>query len=205
MLKPPVSDAEELEHKSIEEIEKEAIEEAKEFVRTFGKEKDGKSSGPENRPLTAKAAKTEKKDEAKEEESRSGSVLEQLSNMTIPQKVQAAIKGDREVRSILVREANKLVCCAVIKSPRITEAEVEFYSNLRNVQTDVLRLIAQHREWTKNYKIISNLVRNPRTPLTFTMRLLPRLHKRDIRNLVRDRGVPEALRTMARKITRTQK
>ena len=202
LLKDLVSPAEELEEKSIKEIEAEAIAEAAEFVQVFGKEKE--AAKPKKIEVKPKAAATKVEPPPGEEQRgrEKVSVLEQLTNMSVPQKVQAAIKGDREVRGILVRDANKMVCSAVIKSPRITDAEVEFYSNLRNVQTDVLRLICMNREWMRNYKIVSNLIHNPRTPLTYTMKLLPRLHKKDLRNLVRDKGIPEALRTMARRMNR---
>ena len=187
LLKDLVSPAEELEHKSLEVVETEAIESAKKFVATFGKEGETTS---------------QKKDEKECLEKKSDSMVKQIAEMSIPQKIQASIKGDREVRNLLVRDANKLVCCAVIKSPRVTEAEIEFYSNLRNVQTDVLRLIAMNRDWLKSYKIVSNLIKNPRTPLAFTMKLLPRLNSKDLKLLVRDKNIPEALRTMARRISR---
>ncbi|CAM2008493.1 hypothetical protein [Acanthopleuribacter pedis] len=218
LLKELVSTDEELAGKSAKEIEEEAIAEAKRFVEVFGKEKESvKSKVKKN---AAEAKEKESKDQGnKEEAPRSESlkdiagdaakqkrpVLELIQEMSIPQKIQAAIKGDREYRGALIRDSNKLVCCAVIKSPRVTESEVEFYSNLRNVQTDVLRLIAQNREWIKNYKIVLNLVKNPRTPLAFSMKLMPRLNKADMRFLVRDKNVPEALRTLARRSIRTGK
>jgi uncharacterized UPF0160 family protein len=93
----------------------------------------------------------------------------------------------------------------VIKSPRITESEVEFYAALRNVQTDVLRLIASNREWLKSYKVIHTLIKNPRTPLAYTTKMLPRLNKKDLRSLERDRNVPEALRKMAKRMTKGMK
>ncbi len=230
LLKSTIEAAEVLETKSLKEIEDEAIADAREFVRVFGKEsgpsrlssaKPAQAASPEpaesdedvddsdmpdDVPLDEELeqsleAPTSSKAGAKEGAKEKLSVLEQIASMSVPQKVQAAIKGDREVRSILIRDANKLVCSAVIKSPRITDAEVEFYANLRNVQTDVLRLIAQNREWTKSYKVIHNLVRNPRTPITFSTKFMSRLNKKDLRALIRDRGVPEVLRTMARRMS----
>ena len=191
LLREIISPAEELENKPIEEIIQEAIVETQDYVRVFGKEKDATPIAP-------------KKETYKEEAKGRVSVISQLESMSVPQKVQAAIKGDREVRSILIREANKMVCCAVIRSPRITDAEVEFYSNLRNVQTDVLRLIASNREWVKSYRVVHNLLKNPRTPISHAIRFLPRLNKRDLQNLTRDRGVSEAIRTMAKRMTRSE-
>lgn len=192
LLKDIISPEEDLEGIPLEQVQREAIAEAKEFVETFGKE------------AVRQVQQKQLEEESPEEDTRKKSVLQVVQNMSVPQKVQGAVKGDRELRNILVRDANKLVSSAVIRSPKITEAEVEFYANLRNVHTEVLRLIATNREWLKNYKVVLNLVKNPRTPLTYTMRLLNRINKKDMRLLVRDRNVPEALRTMARKITAEQ-
>ncbi len=188
LLRDLVSPAEELESLSIEEVQKQAIAEAKEFVEVFGQEK-----------LTAKDFVAEVK---KDEDDPGTNVLKQIARMSVPQKVQAAIKGNREIRSVLVRDANKLVCSAVVRSPRITEAEIEFYSNLRNVQGEVLRIICMNREWTKNYKILLNLTRNPRAPLAFTTRFVPQLNKRDLKFLVMDKGVPDVLRKLAKRFVR---
>lgn len=226
LLKSTIEAAEVLETKSLKEIEDEAIADAREFVRVFGKEAGParmssmtptQVASPESAETDEDIDDSDMPDEIPSEDelehsfetsatAKTGtkeklSVLEQIAAMSVPQKVQAAIKGDREVRSILIRDSNKLVCSAVIKSPRITDAEVEFYANLRNVQTDVLRLIAQNREWTKSYKVIHNLVRNPRTPITFSTKFMSRLNKKDLRALIRDRGVPEVLRTMARRMS----
>lgn len=187
LLKDIISPEEELVDKPIEEVQAEAIQDAKKYVETFGKE---------TKPMTSSEGDDEEEEPVEE---RRRSILEQVQHMSVPQKVQGAIKGDREMRSILVRDANKLVSSAVIRSPRITESEIEFYANLRNVHTDVLRLIASNREWLKSYKVVLNLVKNPRTPLTFTTRLLNRINKKDLRLLIKDRNVPEALRTIARR------
>ncbi|PIE02531.1 MAG: hypothetical protein CSA81_06880 [Acidobacteria bacterium] len=186
LLKDLVSPAEELENRSIKEIEQEAIEEAKDWVKTFGTDK------------VTKKELTPDPDEAE-------SVLQQVSKMTVPQKVQAAIKGKREMRSTLVRDTNKLVCSAVIRSPRMTEAEAESYAALRNVQTDVLRLISMNREWMKSYKIVMILVKNPRTPIGVSTRLIRRVSRKDLRLLKMNRGIPEVLRVTARRMLKSGK
>ena len=39
-------------------------------------------------------------------------------NLTVKDRVKLALKGDREARGILVRDANKVVATAVIHNPR---------------------------------------------------------------------------------------
>jgi hypothetical protein len=127
------------------------------------------------------------------------SVLQQLSAMTVPQRVKAAMKGSREMRSVLIRDPNKLVALAVLSSPKMTEMEIESIARMGSVSEDVLRTIAQARAWTKSYTVVLALVKNAKTPLAFSMHLLNRLTEKDLKQLSTNRNVPETLRIAARR------
>jgi hypothetical protein len=58
-------------------------------------------------------------------------------------------------------------------------------------------LIGNRREWVKSYVVVRNLVRNPKTPVALSLRLLPRLLVSDIRILARDKSIPEIVRRTA--------
>jgi len=122
-----------------------------------------------------------------------------VSDMTVPEKVQAAMKGTREMRSLLIRDPNKMVAAAVLSCPKVTEQEVEGFARMANVSEDVLRTIGQTRGWIKNYTIMLGLAKNPKTPLAMSLTLIHRLNDRDLRGLSIDRNVPEPLRVAARK------
>jgi hypothetical protein len=125
-------------------------------------------------------------------------LAERLLTMSVADKVQLALKGNREARSVLIREASKLIQEAVIKSPKITEKEIESFSTMRSLSQDVLRQIAQNREYTRNYLIAHNLVKNPRTPQPNAIQLMANLQSRDLKFLMKDKGVGEAIRRQAR-------
>ena len=127
------------------------------------------------------------------------SVWAQISTMTVSEKVKLAFKGNKTVRSILVRERSKLVCTAVMRNPRMTENEVEQIAGMRNVDEEVLRLIGIRRDWTAKYNIILALARNPKVPLGVVLPLINRLNLRDLKSLKDDKGVSEAVRVNARK------
>ena len=127
------------------------------------------------------------------------SVSQRVSKMTTPQKLKAATKGTKEMRAILVRDPNKLICAAVMSSPKLTSQEVEAISRMGSVSEDVLRMIGSNRSWMKNYKIASGLTRNPKTPLALSLHLLHRINDKDLVTLAVDRNVPEQLRIAARK------
>ncbi|MEZ5290345.1 MAG: hypothetical protein R2745_04630 [Vicinamibacterales bacterium] len=127
------------------------------------------------------------------------SLTQQVQQMTIVERVRAAMKGSREVRAMLVRDPNKMVSSAVLASPKLTMAEVEAIAKMANVAEDVLRAIGQNRGWVKNYAVAASLARNPKTPVAMSLNLLQRLIERDVRALSVDRNVPEPLRVAARK------
>jgi hypothetical protein len=131
------------------------------------------------------------------------SVVQKIYTMNTAEKLITALKGSREERAILIRDPNRLVSSAVLGSPRITDAEIESISAMKNVSDEVLRKIGNHREYTKRYSVVSNLVRNPRTPVGIALTLVSRLNPRDLKGVSVDRNVPEAIRKHATKFVRT--
>jgi hypothetical protein len=132
------------------------------------------------------------------------SLIRRIMFMTTRDRMKLAMKGDREARSILIRDANKVVSSAVINNPRITDHEVENISAMRTVADEVLRLIALNRTWARSYPIIHNLARNPRTPIPTAMNILPRIRTKDLKNLTQNRNVSEAVRRQAQRLTATR-
>ena len=137
--------------------------------------------------------------EAERQDPRKASAWAQLNFMTVAEKVQKAFKGDRTWRLLLVRERNKLICSAVMRNPRMTDQEAEAISTMRNVEDEVLRLIASRRDWMTKYTIMINLCRNPRTPAGVVLPLINRLTLRDLKSLKDDKGVQSVVREIARK------
>jgi hypothetical protein len=140
--------------------------------------------------------------EEERQETEKVSAVQKIYRMNTAEKVITALKGTREERSILIRDPNRLVAKGVLGSPKLTEAEVESFSGMKNVSDEVLRTIGNHREWTKRYTVINNLVHNPRTPMGVALTLVPRLNLRDIKGLAVDRNVPEAVRKHAQKFAK---
>ena len=119
--------------------------------------------------------------------------------MTVPEKMKCAMKGTREMRSILIRDPNRMVAAAVLSCPKVNPAEVEAFAKMGNVSEDILRTIANTRAWTKAYGVVLSLVKNSKTPVALSMNLMQRLTESDVKKISTDRNVPEALRLAARK------
>jgi hypothetical protein len=117
----------------------------------------------------------------------------QISRMTVTQKIRRATLGTSAERLLLVRDPNRLVSRAAAKSPLLRESEAVLISGSRSVDEDVLRLLATNRELTRNYQVKFNLVSNPKTPFTFSSRLIPHLRDNDLRLLAKSKNVSSAV------------
>src|SRR5690606_10539804 len=107
------------------------------------------------------------------------SVINRIMKMGMKDRMRLAMKGDREARNILIRDPNRIVTQAVVNNPRITEQEIEKIASMRSITEDVLRQIANNRQWARAYPVVHNLARNPRTPIANVLTILSRLHLRD--------------------------
>ena len=134
-----------------------------------------------------------------EQEQKQATFQERLATMTVPEKVKCATKGTREIRSVLIRDPNRMVASAVLSCPKVNDAEVEAFAKMGNVSEEILRTIEMSRAWTKSYTVVLALVKNSKTPVAITMNLMQRLNPADVKKLSTDRNVPEALRQAARK------
>jgi regulator of extracellular matrix RemA (YlzA/DUF370 family) len=132
------------------------------------------------------------------------SLIRRLMFMNARDRLKLAMKGDREARSILIRDSNRVVASAVIKNPRVTDQEVENIASMRQVSDEVLRLIALNRNWVRQYPIIHNLVRNPRTPIPTVVAKLPLIRTKDLLKLSQNRNVSEAVRNQAARLSRAR-
>jgi hypothetical protein len=148
------------------------------------------------------AALAEAAVEAEPDAARRQTLLQRLAKMTVAQRVQFAIKGGSEARRTLIRDANKVVQRAVLQSPRLTDQEVEAFASMTGLTDEILRLIANNRNFRKNYSVVRNLMNNPKTPLDVSLHMLPMLNGADLKKLTTNKNVPETLRTTAFKLQR---
>jgi hypothetical protein len=129
------------------------------------------------------------------------SLIRRIMFMTVKDRVRLGIKGDREARGILIRDANRIVATAVIHNPRVTDHEVENIAAMRTVSDEVLRLIGANRAWARSYPIIHNLARNPRTPMATAVHILSRIRTKDLKSIALNRNVSEAVRRQAYRLS----
>jgi hypothetical protein len=147
--------------------------------------------GPIDQPEAPKAAP---------EAEQPRSVAKRIMKLATNQKIVLALKGGKEERTILMREANRLIQVNVVMNGRITEGEIAYIAQMRTVHEEVIRIISNNREWMRKYQIMKSLVSNPRTPLPIAMNLLKRINEFDLKLMSKDRNIAETLRREAKRI-----
>jgi hypothetical protein len=128
------------------------------------------------------------------------SIAAQIARLSVPGKVELAGKGNREVRRILSRDASSMVARAVIGSPKLTEDDIVSYAASSLTHEDVLRFIADSRQWTANRQVVNALVLNPRTPPPIAIRFLKSYQTSELRVLTQNRSLSAAVRQEARRL-----
>jgi hypothetical protein len=129
-----------------------------------------------------------------------GSALQKIAKLDIKGRIQLAMKGSKEERSLLIRDGTKIVALAVLESPKISDGEVERFATQKNVLEAVLRGIPMKRRFAKNYAVVRNLVFNPRTPLDLSLTLMKNLLVGDLRNLSGNKEISDTVRKLATKM-----
>ena len=133
-------------------------------------------------------------------ETKRENTLQKINSLDVKGRIQLALKGNKEERSILVRDGTKVVALAVLEAPKLSDGEVEKIASQKNVLEAVLRQIPLKRRFAKNYIVVRNLVANPRTPLDLGLGLMKNLLAQDLKNLSANKEVSETIRKLALKM-----
>jgi hypothetical protein len=126
--------------------------------------------------------------------------LQKINSLDVKGRIQLALKGNKEERSILIRDGTKVVALAVLEAPKLADGEVEKFASQKNVLEAVLRQIPLKRRFMKNYIVVRNLCANPRTPLDLGLGLMKNLLIQDLKNISANKEVSETIRKLALKM-----
>jgi hypothetical protein len=141
----------------------------------------------------------EQEADAKELE-QGGSLYSLIQNLSVFQKIKLGRMGNKEARSLLVRDRNKIVAIAAISSPKITEQELLTIAQSRAVGDEVIRVICRNKEALRNYQLKVALATNPKTPQATAMKFVNYLQDKDLQKLMKSKDVPTVISTHARRI-----
>src|SRR5688572_10288416 len=137
---------------------------------------------------------------AEQELEQGGSLYSLIQNLSVFQKIKLGRAGNKEARSLLVRDRNKIVAIAAVTSPKITEQELLTIAQSRNVSEEVIRVVSRNKEATRSYQIKLALATNPKTQQAAAMKFVNYLQDKDLSKLVKSKDVPTVISTHARRI-----
>ena len=128
------------------------------------------------------------------------SIENQIREMTVGKKIKLAYKGNKEVRKLLIRDSNKIVASAVVRSGRLSDGEVAAFAGNKNLDREVIRELAANGEYARKYPVKVALVNNPKTPVSLAVGLVKGLQKNDLMMLTRNRNVPSVVGQAANRL-----
>jgi hypothetical protein len=171
--------------------------------------KTEKTPEPEASPASAPAAGT---GEAAEDEQPVDESTEEFQSkyqmaqaMGVGDKIKMALTGDKEWRTILIKDANKLVSGSVVKNPRITENEVLAIAKSSVQNEEIMRVIVANKDWVKNASIRKALVYNHKTPLTAALRYIGSLSEKELSLLAKSKNINSVIAAQARRMLMSKK
>jgi hypothetical protein len=138
-------------------------------------------------------------------EVRAQTILQKVQKLSVSERIHLALRGGREIRSLLLKDTNREVVLTVLENPKITETEIETVARSRSTSEEVLRKITKKREWMKSYGIVLALVTNPKTPAGIAVTLVSELKTRDLAVLEKNKNVAEAVRAAAKRLLQWRK
>jgi len=150
-------------------------------------------------PTIRQALEVARKREA--DGARRKSLLLQIKELPVGQKLALAKKGNKDVRMILIKDSNEMVALETVSSSRITDGEILAIAVMRDVSDKILRHIAGNRRYRQNKQIVLALLNNPRTPVGVSLGLgITGLSERELTDLSKNRNVPGVISRVAKQI-----
>ncbi len=174
-------------------------EELEEVAEAFAEEA---AAAEKRAPAAEKKAEPEPAEE--EGKKRSSSAAGRIRDLNVAQKVRLAMMGNATERGILIRDTNKIVCRAVIRSPAVSDSEAMIYAKNKSLLDEVISYIAGNKKWIRHYQMKLALVMNPKTPTGDAMRFLNYLRVNDLRMVARSKGVPGPIGKAAKQLIKTR-
>lgn len=115
------------------------------------------------------------------------------------ERIQQALRGNRDERAAILRDGNPSLQLMVLRNPGLQLDELGAIAKMRTVTPELLKQIADRREWAQRPDIAIALVRNPKTPVPLAIRMLDHVSQQDLRQLAKDANTRAPVQHAARK------
>ncbi len=120
--------------------------------------------------------------------------------MSPPEKMQIALRGDRDGRMQVMKEANPNLVKFLLQNPRTTALEVATLAGNAQSSLELLNMISAHPMLAQNESIRVALVKNPRAPAPLVKQHIEKLSQGQLAQLGKSPHVKDDVRRMALKL-----
>ena len=134
--------------------------------------------------------------EEEEPEKKAANAWDRMRSLSQMEKLLLAVKADRSERALLVQDNDPRVLLSLLRNPRLTVDEVVRVAKSSFLTFQVADVIVKAQQWMGSVDVRVALIRNPKTPPAFAMRILPTLPEAEVRAVARA-GTSMALKTAA--------
>jgi hypothetical protein len=117
----------------------------------------------------------------------------------VAKRIALALHGSKDERAAILRDINKLFHPYVLRNPNLQLDEVLAIAKMTTVAPELLKTIAERREWAGRPEIALALVRNPKCAAPIAIKLLGFVAPADLRQLAKDTKTRPAIQAAARK------
>ena len=120
-----------------------------------------------------------------------------LDQLTVGERIALARRSSRGLVSALRERGEPRVLEALLGNPRLVEGDAVCIARAEGVPSEVLARLAEHPAWGCRQAVRRALLKNPRTPVHASMRLLKSLPRQELQKVRRDQEVPKVVRVAA--------
>jgi hypothetical protein len=109
-----------------------------------------------------------------------------IRNAPQHEKIQIALHGTRDERGAILRDPTaRPLHGYVLRNPQLGLDEVVMVAGMRTISPEVLKMIAERREWVQRSDVAAALLRNPKTPVPLALKVIPFVSQTELRQLAK--------------------
>jgi hypothetical protein len=131
----------------------------------------------------------------------SPAIEQRVDAFTHAEKIQMALHGSRDERNAILRDKNRALHPFVLKNPQLTIDDVSAMAKNAQLAPEMLRLIAERKEWLQRPAIALALAKNPKTPPEVAVRALDYVSQEALRTMAKGTGaLPHVVQAARKKV-----
>jgi hypothetical protein len=113
------------------------------------------------------------------------------------------MKAEQSERAVLVQDNDPRVLLSLLMNARVTMDEVIRIAKSSFQTYQIAELIMKTGQWMANLDVRLALIRNPKTPPPFALRILPTLPDSEVKMIARGESASTALKQAAQRRLRS--